>query len=358
MQKEKKTNPREMTDEFISYLYILYKEFEDTLRRKQIINGDLSLRSARTSAVAEVNGTNEDFKIEEDFLKHLYPLKGKKAPDHKPTEAKLSIIAIYLGYNDWKHFIDVTNKRMIEYDELSDYLHIMHKELEHKLEKRLEESKIYDGLSTSASWNLAAETINNAQNTKIEANFFAILLPLKENQKLIHKFDKSNLDILVKFLGYRDWNFFKLDVEERRREKKWFDPDTIKVEKLIPVEKGKEKEGDIITIGWYDEHFIRVIYRGKSLFEIVDVSDTINKQIGDTFYAEKFGIQYIWHYAEIETENGKKSISGYPRFPKIEIYSPFPSDADHEEIDKAHEEIDEAFKGLMKPHEEVDEYFD
>lgn len=240
-------------------------------------------------------------------------------------------------------------------DELFFCLRTIYRELVHKLDK---EGIISGELNSRDSWDKAAIEINEKTGAKLGVDFFANLLPLRDNKKPQQKPNNSNLDYIVKYLGYQSLNVFNSEIKDRKREKIFFDPDEIKVDELTPVKKGEEKEEDIITIGWYDEHFMRVRYRGKSLFEIVDVSDTINKQIGDTFYAEKFGIQYIWHYTEIETENGKKSISGYPRFPKIEIYSPFPSDADHEEIDKAHEEIDEAFKGLMKPHEEVDEYFD
>lgn len=225
-------------------------------------------------------------------------------------------------------------------EKLFRYLRIIYKELEHKLEKVLKEEKIHGGLTTRSSWEKAAETINEAQNSKLEADFFANLLPLNKNEKPSKKPNDSNLDILVKFLGYRNLIVFKSEVDDKKREKVLFDPSEIKVDKLKPVKKGEEKKEDIITIGWYDEHFIRVIYRGNCLFEVTDVSDTINKKIGDTFYAEKFGINYLWHYAEIETERGKVSISGYPRFPKIEIYSPFPSDADHEEMDKIFDELD------------------
>lgn len=222
-------------------------------------------------------------------------------------------------------------------EELFLCLRTLYRELIHKLNK---EKVIDGGLGSRDSWEKAALEINEKTGAKLGIDFFANLSSLEKEKKPKQKPNDSNLEYIVKYLGYQSLKNFNLEIKDRKQEKVLFDPDEIKVDKLKPVKKGEEKEEDIITLGWYDEHFIRVIYRGHSLFEVIDVSDTINKQIGDTFYAEEFGISYMWHYAEIETKNGKKGISGYPRFPKIEIYSPFPSDEDREEIFSCWDELE------------------
>lgn len=231
-------------------------------------------------------------------------------------------------------------------DKMFQYLYVLYRELKHRLEGELKKQGIYDFLSSNNSWIAVSEIINKEMknhqkenpdfNCNSGADFFKNLSSLKDKKKPAKRPHNKNLETLVIFLGYRNWEVFKSEVDTRLQidskiqngityiepQTSLFDPDDINVEKLQPKE--------VITIGWYNEHYIRAIYKGAYKFEIIDVSDTINKKEGDTFFAKRFGIYYPWHCKTIKDEKGnEKTVSGFLRFPYIEIYAPTPDEIEN-----------------------------
>lgn len=220
------------------------------------------------------------------------------------------------------------------------YLYVIYRELKHKLEDRLDENNAKDFLQTSASCRAVSELINRdfkaAQKSnpdfkcELGEDFFKNLAPL-EHKEIPKKTPRDgNLEILVKYLGYRNWNVFKAEIDKRfqtdlnpndtlinemNAQTSLFDPYELNVRKMKP--------GEEVTIGWYDDYYVRARYRGCYEFQVIDASDTVNRKEGETFFAKGFRIHYIMHIKEVTDKDGNKSfVSGFPRLPYISIIKP------------------------------------
>lgn len=220
------------------------------------------------------------------------------------------------------------------------YLLVMYKELKHKLENRLLENGISDFLQSSTSRRAVSEMINDDLgkiqkdnpdfNCEFGEDFFKNLAPLEHKEVPKKTPRDSNLETLVKYLGYRNWNVFKEEVDKRFQtdltpndtlineigaQTSLFDPDDLNVLKMKP--------GEEVTIGWYDDYYVKARYKGCYEFEVIDVSDSINRKKGETFLAKSFKIHYIMHFKEITDKTGNKHVvSGFPRLPYISIIKP------------------------------------
>ncbi len=220
------------------------------------------------------------------------------------------------------------------------YLQVLYRELRQKLKHKLySERGICSFLDSKKSCEAVGEIINEemerdlpynpSRKLGINTDFFMNFSSIGKGEKPKQTPRISSLEKLVSFLGYKNWDTFKSEIDKRLQlginhqqdelllpefktcsKYSFFDPNEIIVDNLV--------EGQEVTIGWYDSYYVRAIYEGEYKFKIIDASDTVNRKPNDIFYAEGFEIVYMWHCIEINGE----LVSGYPRLPYIRIIPP------------------------------------
>lgn len=92
------------------------------------------------------------------------------------------------------------------------------------------------------------------------------------------------LDILSRYLGFKDFNAFRIDITKRGiLESNFFETNCISVADL--------KEGDCVTIGWAPDRLVTLRYQGNFSF-LVESSQNSKLEPGDRFEMSTLMIGY------------------------------------------------------------------
>jgi hypothetical protein len=120
-----------------------------------------------------------------------------------------------------------------------------------------------------------------------------------------------NLDSIAASIDLGSWaNYIKI----RKRDitlTSLFDP------RNEEYDISKMRIGHKFILGWMPTRFIELEYIGEYQFRILNLSDNINRKIGDIIESHGFRLLYSEQYNEVAIEDHKKTISGYPLYPKI-----------------------------------------
>lgn len=94
----------------------------------------------------------------------------------------------------------------------------------------------------------------------------------------------GTLDILSRYVGFKDFNAFRIDITRRGiSESNFFETNCIAVADL--------KEGDTVTIGWAPDRLVNLRYQGNFRFT-VESSQNSKLEVGDQFEMSTLMIGY------------------------------------------------------------------
>ncbi len=110
---------------------------------------------------------------------------------------------------------------------------------------------------------------------------------------------------LAESLKYDGWEAYKEAAQKRIHSDPLFNPEDIKVDKL--------KEGEIRTIGWYPNRYVKIKYLGNYQFEVVECKG-MNKSKGEKIIAKRFGLQIMISFNNVYNYTTKQYEvqMGYP----------------------------------------------
>ena len=111
---------------------------------------------------------------------------------------------------------------------------------------------------------------------------------------------QSTLDILSRYLGFRDFEHFRMEIQNNPAYNSSFiSTSIISSEDLQP--------GDMIIAGWSPNRVIELKYIGENLFEVVS-NENSRLEVGDRFKMVNFMLNYPLYIADV-IRNGSSHLS-------------------------------------------------
>lgn len=111
---------------------------------------------------------------------------------------------------------------------------------------------------------------------------------------------KSTLDIMSRYIGFRDFEDFRIDIKNNPAYNSSFISTSI-------ISSGDLKKGDIVRVGWAPNRLVELKYEGENNFEVVS-NENSRLEVGDRFRIVNFMLNYPLYIAEI-LRNGSSHLS-------------------------------------------------
>ena len=180
-----------------------------------------------------------------------------------------------------------------------------------------------DSLGKISSRFLRDHWPNGAKGNKKEGSE-----PVERKDKKLSEFKSSKtinkLDLIADCAGYSSWEAF-VNITKRKivTENTFYDPKNFNVKKMSP--------GDVVTIGWYPQYYIKLKYVGNYKFEVLSQSYNLRHEynVGDELEIHGVTVRYAYEVcADVDVrQKGKDEektspnqvVSGCPLYPELRI---------------------------------------